>query len=141
MSALELKQEHVLGLAPMDDIHREFMQLLARLDDATAPAALPVLDELVAHTEAHFAQEDVWMEASDFPPLHCHRGEHERVLEVLREVRRLAAAGDAGIVRTLVRELPVWFEHHASTMDTMLAEHIARTSYDAQTTLPELAEA
>lgn len=141
MSALELKQEHVLGLAPMDDIHREFMQLLARLDDASASAALTVLDELVAHTEAHFAQEDVWMEASDFPPLHCHRGEHERVLEVLREVRRLAAAGDAGIVRTLVRELPVWFEHHASTMDTMLAEHIARTSYDAQTTLPELAEA
>lgn len=141
MSALELKQEHVLGLAPMDDIHREFMQLLARLDDASASAALPVLDELVAHTEAHFAQEDVWMEASDFPPLHCHRGEHERVLEVLREVRRLAASGDAGIVRTLVRELPVWFEHHASTMDTMLAEHIARTAYDARTTLPELAEA
>ena len=141
MSALELKQEHVLGLAPMDDIHREFMQLLARLDDASASAALTVLDELVAHTEAHFAQEDVWMEASDFPPLHCHRGEHERVLEVLREVRRLAAAGDAGIVLTLVRELPVWFEHHASTMDTMLAGHIARTGYDARTTLPELAEA
>ena len=100
MSALELKQEHVLGLAPMDDIHRELMQLLARLDDASASAAVTVLDELVAHTEAHFAQEDVWMEASDFPPLHCHRGEHERVLEVLREVRRLAAAGDAGIVRT-----------------------------------------
>ena len=138
MSALELKQEHVLGLAPMDDIHREFMQLLARLDDASASAALTVLDELVAHTEAHFAQEDVWMEASDFPPLHCHRGEHERVLEVLREVRRLAAAGDAGIVRTLVRELPQWFEHHASTMDTVLAEHIAATGYIAETTLDGL---
>lgn len=141
MSALELKQEHVLGLAPLDGIHREFMQLLARLDDADASVALPLLDQLLAHTEAHFAQEDAWMEASGFPPLHCHRGEHERVLEVLREVRGLAAAGDSGIVRTLVRELPVWFEHHASTMDTMLAEHIVRSGYDAQTTLPELAEA
>lgn len=138
MSALTLKPEHVLGLPPMDDIHHEFMRLLAALDDAPDTGQLPVLDALLAHTEAHFAQEDVWMDASDFPPMHCHRGEHERVLEVLREVRRLAAGGDHGIVRTLVRELPQWFEHHASTMDTMLAEHIAATGYIAETTLDGL---
>lgn len=138
MSALTLKSEHVLGLQAMDDIHYEFMRLLAALDDAPDAGQLPVLDALLAHTEAHFAQEDVWMEACDFPPMHCHRGEHERVLEVLREVRRLAAAGDHGIVRTLVRELPLWFEHHASTMDTMLAEHIAATGYVAETTLDGL---
>lgn len=136
MSSLMLKPDHLLDLAPMDTIHREFMELLARLDDAAEADALPLLDALIAHTEAHFRQEDVWMLDVDFPPLHCHRGEHERVLEVLREVQRLAAAGDHGIVRTLVRELPQWFEHHAATMDAMLAEFIAQQGYVARETVP-----
>lgn len=125
----------------MDDIHREFMILLGRLDGASGNSLMPALDALFAHTVAHFEQENVWMEATGFPPMHCHRGEHERVLEVLHEVRKLAAAGDDGIVRTLVRELPLWFEHHVATMDAMLAQHIASCAYPAQTTLPALAAA
>lgn len=136
MSTLTLKPEHTLQLEPMDRIHREFMDLLARLEDSTDADAPAVLDELIAHTEAHFTQEDVWMLDIDFPPRHCHRGEHERVLEVLREVRGLAAAGDHGIVRTLGRELPLWFEHHAATMDAMLAEFIAREGYVARESVP-----
>ncbi|WP_018411424.1 hemerythrin domain-containing protein [Methyloversatilis thermotolerans] len=138
MSDIALSDAHRLGLAPMDDIHHEFMHLMARLDDAGRDDMMACLDALIEHTEAHFAQEQQWMEESGFPPVHCHHGEHERVLEVVREVRRLAAAGDHGIVRSLVRELPQWFAHHAATMDAMLAEHIARSGYIARATLERL---
>ncbi len=131
MPALEWKTDYELGLVAMDDTHREFALLLNRLDESTPETSLDLLDELLRHTVAHFAQEDVWMEESDFPPLYCHRGEHERVLEVLRQVRSMAAAGDAAIVRTLVREFPLWFANHAVTMDAMLAEHIGREGYTA----------
>lgn len=132
MPAMEWKTEYELGVGAMDDTHREFARLVDRLDEGAPGDMLARLDALVDHTVAHFAQEDVWMEESGFPPLYCHRGEHERVLEVLREVRQLAAAGDSGIVRTLVRELPGWFAHHAATMDAALAEHIERAAYVAR---------
>ncbi len=141
MSEVQWKPEYELGVVTMDDTHREFIDLLNRLADCPPAEALERFDALLDHTVAHFWQEDVWMDKSDFPPLYCHRGEHERVLDVLREVRRLIAAGDDGIVVTLLRELPLWFDNHAATMDAALAGHIERTGFAAERINAEAAPA
>jgi len=45
-----------------------------------------------------------------------------RVLELMREVRRRVAEGDQAVGQRLAAELGPWFEHHAATMDTIVAE-------------------
>lgn len=131
MPALVWSNAYELGLAPMDETHREFVDLVNRIADAGDAGLLGGLGELIRHTVEHFAQEDRWMSESGFPPVHCHQTEHERVLEVMRDVRERVAAGDLALGRNLLAELPAWFDNHAATMDTALAWHVQTTGYRA----------
>jgi len=110
-----------LDHAEMDKTHQEFVDLLNRVADAEDAELVPELDALIAHTEAHFAQEQKWMEAAAFPPLHCHVQEHEGVLEITREVRKRVAGGETHLAAVLAKAVAEWFAHHAASMDLVLA--------------------
>ena len=112
----------ITGHADIDAHHREFVDALAALshaDDVTV-----ALDRFVAHCEAHFSFENEQMEASGFPPIGCHRGEHDMVLETAREVRRRVAAGDERLAASLVPALTEWFDNHVMSMDAVLARYL-----------------
>ena len=119
-----------LGHAGMDDTHREFVELLNRLSEAAEGDLLARLNEFIAHTEAHFGQEEAWMEAMQFPPLACHRTEHEGVLEIMREVRSRIAGGEPHYGQVLAKAIAEWFPLHAQSMDTVLALYIQQTGFD-----------
>src|SRR4029078_10033483 len=87
---------------------------------AADDGVLTAIDEFIAHTEAHFGQEEQWMDAIEFPPRGCHRGEHEKVLDTVREVRKRVAAGEYQLGRTLAEALAEWFPQHALSMDSIL---------------------
>ncbi len=131
MPAMEWSERLELGLARMDDTHREFVELYNALQGAPAEAFIERLDAFIAHTVEHFEQENRWMEKVDFPG--CHRAEHDRVLVVLRDVRERAAQGDRFLGRRLVEELPAWFENHAGGMDAALAFHLQSIGFDTET--------
>jgi hemerythrin-like metal-binding protein len=118
---LEWSASFELGVPSMDDVHREFVERLNGVILAADGELLARLDALVAHTERHFAEEDRAMVASQFPPLGCHRHEHEQVLAIMREVRQRVAGDEAHLGQVLARALVTWFRHHAATMDRMLA--------------------
>ena len=128
MPGMDWTTQFELGVTQMDDTHREFVDYYNALANAAPADFLACLDAFIAHTEAHFAQENRWMERVNFPG--CHRSEHERVLEVAREVRRLAANGDTLYATRLVEELPAWFENHTSGMDAALAFHLQTIGFD-----------
>jgi hemerythrin-like metal-binding protein len=118
-----------IGQAVMDDTHREFVEQLNRVGEAADSAVLAALDDFIAHSEAHFGQEEAWMDAIAFPPRGCHRGEHEKVLETVREVRKRVEAGDARLGRTLAEALAEWFPQHALSMDAVLAMYMTEIGY------------
>ena len=122
----------------MDDTHREFVELLNRVAASPENGLLASLDEFIAHTEAHFGQEERWMEALQFPPLHCHQGEHANVLEIMREVRKRVACGETHLGRTLAEAIAEWFPQHATSMDTVLALFMAQVGFapEAHATAP-----
>lgn len=125
---MEWKSNYELGHAPMDDTHRDFVSLVARLASVDGSAALPVLDELIEHTIEHFEQENRWMKECGFPPIHCHTGEHDRVLQSLKDMRPTIEA-DPGVAKILAKELEPWFAQHASTMDDALAFFMRQVNY------------
>jgi hemerythrin len=131
MPLIEWSEELVLGQPAMDDTHREFVALLNCLGAAGEGELLARLDEFIAHTEAHFGQEETWMEAMQFPPLHCHRAEHDGVLEIMREVRARIAGGEPHYGPVLAKAIAEWFPLHAQSMDAVLALTIRQTGFDA----------
>lgn len=131
MPQIEWSESLVLGLAPMDLTHQEFVDIYNELARAPVEDFLPRLDAFIAHCEAHFEQENGWMAAVDFPG--CHKGEHDRVLAVMHDVRKRAAAGDLFFGKRLVEELPAWFENHAGSMDAALAFHLESIGFDTAT--------
>jgi len=113
-----------VGYEPMDDLHRQFRDLLIALASPDAGDYGATLLDLHEHLLSHCAMEERWMTGSDFPSRACHRQEHEVLLEVVSEVRRRFDAGDVEVVQRLAAELPRWFEIHANTMDSALAIHL-----------------
>jgi len=112
----------LLGVAEMDHTHREFVERLNRLYSAPSETFTAQFHELLAHTEAHFANEDRLMVESGFPAIREHQAEHRRVLAELRHFAASAAGGNPAIARNYLREgLSLWFMHHSATMDSALA--------------------
>ena len=110
-----------LGVAEMDDTHREFVELSYALlvaSDEDFPALFIRLHE---HTRQHFEHEGKLMKACRFPAMGEHHSEHLRVLGELAHFSRGVAAGRLGMARDYVRNLPAWFAAHLSTMDSALA--------------------
>jgi hemerythrin-like metal-binding protein len=113
-----------VGFEPMDELHREFRDLVVALAAPEGGDYGALLLALHEHLLQHCAIEEQWMKGSDFPSCACHRQEHEMLLEVISEVRRRCDAGDVEVVQRLAAELPRWFEIHANTMDAALAFHL-----------------
>lgn len=126
---LEWSDQLAIGQNVMDETHREFVDQLNRVGEAADGALLAAIDDFIAHTEAHFGQEEAWMDEIAFPPRGCHRGEHEKVLETVREVRRRVEAGDFKLGRTLAEALAEWFPQHALSMDAVLAMYLKEIGY------------
>ena len=123
------EDRYLLGHNGMDDVHREFVELVDRLltvDDAGLPDALTAFAE---HAVAHFDQENRWMDTDGFPARDCHVDEHNKVLESVREVQQELAAGNVRIVRDLARALMDWFPGHADYMDSALATWLVKRSH------------
>ena len=122
-----------LNVPAMDETHREFVDLLAAVESAPDDQLPALWQGLIVHTEAHFGQEDRWMEATGFAVGNCHATQHKVVLEIMREGGKKAADGDFTMVRGMTPELASWFSYHAQTMDAALAQHMHSLGFDPAT--------
>ena len=133
MAHLEWSDALSLDLPIMDDTHREFVHLLALAQQAPDERLSGAWQQLIDHTDAHFAQEDRWMLATRFAAAKCHVMQHKVVLQVMREGAAHAATGDLASVRVMAGELAQWFSAHAQSMDAALALQLRRVGYNPLT--------
>ena len=125
---LPWSDEYLLGYGPMDATHREFVDIVHALlscDDAGFAAHL---DAFARHAEAHFREEDGWMEKTDFPPRECHVDEHAAVLKSVYQVIEVVKQGDVAEGRRLAAALAGWFPGHAFHLDSALAHWMVKRS-------------
>lgn len=118
---LKWTDNFALGFAPMDDLHREFVELVAAVQGASDADLVRSLDALAAHLSAHFEEENRWMRETEFPPRDCHIDEHNAVLASMTQVRALVAQGDLANGRRLAQALADWFPGHADYLDSALS--------------------
>lgn len=120
---------YLLGYAPMDDTHREFVDLLHGLLNCADGELAARLEAFARHTEAHFADEDGWMARTDFPPRECHADEHAAVLKSVHEVLEVVKQGNVAEGRRLAAALADWFPGHAFHLDSALAHWMVKRSH------------
>jgi hemerythrin-like metal-binding protein len=118
-----------LGHPEIDQTHDEFVvrvqavqQAIGARDEA---GVIRRFDELVAHTEEHFAQEEGWLRATRCPNAAEHGRQHASVLQLLYRARTLGRQRACwGALEAIVRELKGWFAEHEQLLDAELVEHI-----------------
>jgi hemerythrin-like metal-binding protein len=120
----------VLGDARTDATHQEFIDMVNATAACTAEQQLPQYQALLAHTVEHFAQEERWMRACGIAPDFCHFGQHNSVLEVMKEVERRALLGETEFINTMLEALVEWFPEHASSMDAGLVSYLREKGFD-----------
>jgi len=127
----------------MNRDHGEFIIILNRLIDLTNQTdgnnnneIDSVLDDLKRHTEEHFAREEGLMVRADFPPYAMHKGEHDRVLTMLRDtITHWKLNRDRKVMNSLANEqLPQWLLHHVATMDSVTSQFLANHGVLEETT-------
>lgn len=133
MAVLEWSDALSLDLPLMDDTHREFVDLLARVEHADDTRLLAEWRTLIDHTTDHFGREDDWMRRTGFASTNCHALQHRVVLQAMREGLDAGRSGRTALVREMARELAPWFVHHAQTMDAALALHMRGVGFDPVT--------
>jgi hemerythrin len=121
---MQWESRYELGHAEMDAMHREFVDLVNDLAAADKDTLGAVLARIHAHSVAHFAAEERWMQESAFAMARSHAGEHLRLLKSLESAQRMLAKGMAAPARALANELPGWFVDHSVKMDAALAGHL-----------------
>ncbi len=118
-----------------DATHREFMQLLRSSFMATESNRLERFQKLLAHTVAHFAQEDRWMVATGMDDENCHSNDHAMILETMHEVEKRALAGDTSFIPVMNQALAEWFPEHAKTKDAGLTQYLKDVGFCTTTEL------
>lgn len=98
-NGLPWTDNYLLGYTPMDDTHREFVDVVNAMLTCADDELAAHVRAFIEHAEKHFADEKAWMEASDFPATDCHVDDHNAVLGSAREVEPLVAAGNIAIGR------------------------------------------
>lgn len=133
MSTLPWTEALRLGLPEIDHTHQEFVEMLAHAEAAPDSELLRLWQALIVHTEAHFAQENRWMQQTGFSSTGIHMGQHHAVLQAMRGAQALGEQGQWAQLRSMVSDLAAWFGQHAQIMDAAMALHLRGFGYSPDT--------
>jgi len=129
--AVEWREHLAVGVARIDDQHKELFRRFSALMDAInqgkgPPEVLHVLNFLDDYTVTHFRDEEKTMAEYRYPHLALHREEHLQFCRDLEKLKtRITTEGftQQNVLltsRTLLR----WLIQHICTTDKALADHM-----------------
>lgn len=125
MSLLQWKHEFSVGIAAMDDEHREMMNLINTTheklgSDPDAEQIDNCLGEIFNTISSHFALEEKLMRDKRYAEYQAHKDDHEDLLDQIRELMDDYHENPIAGATRLEHSLSDWFAGHFSTFDARL---------------------
>ncbi len=123
MALILWSNDYSVGIEALDADHIVVASLINLIDDAKQggsdeAAVGRVLKVLVDHAYAHFAREEAFLEAHDYPHLKQHRQEHRLLADQLRELHQdYERTPDPAISREIMELLNYWLIEHILKVD------------------------
>ena len=94
-------------------------------------AASALLRDIIQYTRIHFADEEQFMFAHDYPGLTAHQIEHERLLTQVLTLQREFEAGRLEVNADVAALLESWFDDHVKTLDREYADYFNNRGLNA----------
>jgi hemerythrin-like metal-binding protein len=132
MRLIAWKDEYNIGIAAIDDEHRQLVAAINRLHEEldgvdSRRTVISFFGELQKEIAAHFTHEESFMRERSYEELGRHKADHDRLLEQLDDIKEAYAFSDEVDSVGLGIRLEEWFFHHFRTYDAklhqMLGEH------------------
>jgi len=122
MAFFKWKDSYRVGMQPLDDQHKQLMEMVHDLYNAMrAGRGNEVLgslfNNLLEYTRTHFAAEEELMRQCGFPGLSEHRQLHERLTRQVLESAEQFRAGKTGMPVHTAMFLKEWLVDHIQVMD------------------------
>lgn len=116
------------GHPRIDSDHRRLLELVNRLTDAMgrgggSEVCIAVLDELIRHTQAHFAMEEALIRSlgSSYAEAAAHKAQHARLMKEVSDFQAQFRAGMRTPSVPLRQFLEGWLFQHIRGSDKALA--------------------
>ncbi|MFO1109341.1 MAG: bacteriohemerythrin [Bradyrhizobium sp.] len=125
MGLLQWEKRYSVGIEAVDHEHRELVDLINRLHDkATVQgsklAVLGFFGDLYKAVSAHFALEEKFMREKQYDQLSQHKGDHERLLDEIRDLMEDYEVNDVFDEKLLAQRIDAWFSRHFESHDARL---------------------
>lgn len=125
MGLLHWEKRYSVGIEAVDHEHRELVELINRLHEqakaqGSKMAVLGFFGDLYKAISAHFALEERFMREKSYDQLRQHKGDHERLLDEIRDIMEDYEVNDLFEERLLAQRLDAWFSRHFETHDARL---------------------
>ncbi len=131
MTLVEWRDEFRIGIEEVDYEHRELIGLINALHAAlggerAGERVEAFLGDIFAHVSAHFALEEKAMRARHYDEFAAHKADHERLLDVLRDLMDEQAGGGVLDEERFSARLADWFSVHFRTHDARVHRFLNR---------------
>jgi hemerythrin len=122
MALMTWSDKYSVGVRPMDDQHKELVQILNDLHDAMMKGHAqtvtgPLLRKLVDYTHKHFAAEETMMVSARYPALAGHRDQHRELTRQVEEYVARFEKKEITLNLTLMNFLRDWLVNHIQKTD------------------------
>jgi len=125
MGLLHWEKRYSVGIEAVDHEHRELVELINHLHEKATTqgskvAVLGFFGDLYKAISAHFALEERFMREKDYDQLARHKGDHERLLDEIRDLMEDYEVNDLFDEKLLAQRLDAWFSRHFESHDARL---------------------
>ena len=125
MSLLKWKTDYSVGVAAVDDEHRELIDLInalyERMDARSSVEEIERgLGDIYKAIAMHFALEERIMQDRHYDAYVEHKSDHELLLDELSDLMDRFVANPVGGSKRLSDRLASWFQDHFATHDARL---------------------
>lgn len=125
---LVFSDTHLLGVAEIDDQHRQLVRLVNRLNRVVNGEVDPggvagLFAQLFEATRLHFETEHRYMLQYAYPAMAVHDHEHQRLLD---ELTRMAGEATPGNELLILQRVKDWLLDHIQGADRQLGHYLVR---------------
>lgn len=122
MAIFAWKPEYSVSVSILDCQHKKLFDLAQTLQDAMSAGKgrevlARCLNDLVAYTKSHFAEEESLLARHNYSELPQHRMQHSQLIEKISEFQNLFNSGNAFISIELMDFIQDWIEKHIMQTD------------------------
>ncbi len=129
MPLIQWNNELSVGIASIDEQHKELINILNTLNDAleegqASQMLAEIFDGLAAYTVKHFGYEEALFALHGYSESQAHKNEHSALINQVQVLRQKMLDGDFIICIEVMAFLKEWLTHHILITDKAYSQFL-----------------